>query len=399
MLRVAVEDVQDGMVLARPIPAPTDPRRHLVPRDAEVPVDLLPQLQGMGVREIWVRCRDLEFLESLFDEDVGQHQRELYFQVRRNFEKVMGQATVELDLTHFQQSIAGLFDFLKRAPAGSGFLEKVDAFDDYLMSHSTNVCYIAMLVGMRLESYLQLNHGHEFDEESRDLRLLGLGCLLHDIGKMRIPSEILNKPGKLTPEEFEVMKRHPTLGFEMIGDQAPRAAAAVVLNHHQRWDGKGYPNVHVKNNDEFRPLKGSEISIFSRIATTADIYDAATSKRCYSAAKPPVQVLHELRTWCKGAFDPVVERAFFEVIPAFPIGQLVTLSNGIEAVVVDFNTQHPTQPKVQCLRTPDGERFADSAQEEIDLAAHDDVCIASVGGVDVRPYLKPAKIGDAASHP
>src|SRR5262245_37084047 len=143
MLRVAVENVQDGMVLARPIPAPTDPRRPLVPRDAEVPLDLVPHLPGMGIHEIWVRCRDLEFLEELIDEDAGQHHRELYFQVRRNFEKVMGQATVELDLVHFQQSIAGLFDFLKSMPIGHRFLTKVEAFDDYLMSHSTNVCYIA----------------------------------------------------------------------------------------------------------------------------------------------------------------------------------------------------------------------------------------------------------------
>lgn len=387
MLRVAVEDVQDGMVLARPIPAPTDPRHNLVPRDAKLPADLVPRLQGMGIREVWVRCRDLEFLEDLLEEDAGQHQRELYFQVRRNFEKVMGQATVELDLAHFQQSIAGLFDLLKRVPIGPGFLEKVEAFDDYLMSHSTNVCYLAMLVGMKLESYLKQNHGPNHDGEFRDLRLLGLGCLLHDIGKMRIPPEILNKPGKLTPEEFEVMKLHPTIGFEMLNGQAPRAAADVVLNHHQRWDGKGYPNVRVGSTDEFRPQKEREISVFSRVATMADIYDAATSKRVYSAAKPPVQVLHEMRTWCKGAFDPVVEQAFYEVIPAFPIGQLVGLSNGMEAVVVDFNRQHPTQPKVQCLHTPDGERFADPSLEEIDLASHADVQITTVAGIDVRPFV------------
>ncbi len=387
MLRVAVEDVQDGMVLARPISAPSDPLRPLVPRDAEVPLDLVPRLPGMGIREIWVRCRDLEFLEELIDEDASQHQRELYFQVRRNFERVMGQATVELDLVHFQQSIAALFDFLKSMPIGHRFLEKVEAFDDYLMSHSTNVCYIAMLLGMKLEEYLERNYGPQHDDESRDLRMLGLGCLLHDIGKMWVPSAILNKPGKLTPEEFDVMKRHPMLGYEMLAGQAPRAAADVVLNHHQRWDGKGYPSVSVGATDEHRPLKGEEISVFSRIATMADIFDAATSKRCYSNAKPPVQVLHEMRTWCKGAFDPVVERAFCEVIPAFPIGQQVVLSSGMEAVVVDFNPQHPTRPKVQCWRTPDGEPLADPSHEEIDLAAHTDVQIASVGGVDVRPFL------------
>lgn len=387
MLRVAVENVQDGMVLARPIPAPSDPRRHLVPRNSAVPADLVPQLQELGIREIWVRCRDLEFLEALIDEDVEQQQRELYFQVRRNFEQVMGQATVELDLTHFQQSIAGLFDFLKRLPAERRLIEKVDAFDDYLMNHSTNVCYLAMLVGMKLERHLQSEHGPQHDDEARDLRLLGLGCLLHDIGKMRIPEAILNKPGKLTPEEFEIMKQHPVIGFEMLGGAAPRAVADVVLNHHQRWDGKGYPKIKLDASDELRPLQGEEISVFSRIPTMADVYDAATSKRCYSDAKPPVRVLHEMRTWCQGAFDPVVERAFYEVIPAFPIGRQVTLSNGLEAVVVDFNPHEPVCPKVQCLRSPDGEPFADPSQEEIDLAAQTDLSITHVDGVDVQPFI------------
>jgi len=397
MLRVAVEDVQNGMVLARPIAAPTDPRRTLLPRNAEVPSDLVPHLRTMGIREIWVRCNDLEFVEQLICEEACHHQRELYFQVRRNFERVMGQATVDLDLSHFQKSIADLFDFLQRVPLGSLMLEKVDAFDDYLMSHSTNVCYVAMLVGMKLESYLGLSPGPTHDSASRDLRLLGLGCLLHDIGKIRISPDILNKPGKLTPEEFEIMKRHPIIGHEMLADQAPPAVADIVLNHHQRWDGNGYPSVRRDPSGELRPLKSHEISVFSRIATMADIYDAATSKRCYSDAKPPVQVLHEMRTWCRGAFDPVVEQAFYEVIPAFPIGQQVTLSNGMRAVVVDFNSHEPACPKVQCLFTPDDQRFADPSQEEIDLAVERDISIVAVGGVDVRPYLDSQRCAVSAT--
>jgi hypothetical protein len=94
-----------------------------------------------------------------------------------------------------------------------------------------------------------------------------------------------------------------------------------------------------------------------------------------------------MRTWCKGAFDPVVEQAFYEVIPAFPIGRQVKLSNGLEAVVVDFNPHEPVCPKVQCLRTPDGKPFADPSQEEIDLATQSDLTITHVEGVDVQPYL------------
>jgi hypothetical protein len=161
-----------------------------------------------------------------------------------------------------------------------------------------------------------------------------------------------------------------------------------VLNHHQRYDGKGYPSrVDCRTGDPLPALTGKQIPVFCRIATIADIYDAATSKRCYSEAKPSVQVLHELRTWCKGAFDPIVEEAFYQIIPPFPIGQMVTLSNGVQAVVVDFNPRFPVRPKVQGIRSPKGERFVDPSLEEIDLALYPDLDITMVDGVDVRPFL------------
>jgi HD-GYP domain-containing protein (c-di-GMP phosphodiesterase class II) len=387
MLRVAVHNIRPGMILARPIPLPQEPRRFLLQRDVEIPMDLVPRLERLGVREVWIRYRDLEFLEGMIDEGLGEQQREVYAIVRKNFESVMGGAAIELDIHQFQSSIGGLFDFLKNNSCGNMLLQKLDAFDNFLVSHSTNVCYLALLLGMKLERYLIEERSVKNPREAKDLRQLGLGCLLHDIGKMRIPAEILNKPGKLTTEEMDIIKKHPTYGFEMLHGQAPPAAAQVVLNHHQRWDGKGYPaRIDSRTGEPLAPLQGKQIPVFCRIATIADIYDAATSKRCYSDAKPSVQVLHELRTWCQGAFDPQVEQAFYAIIPPFPIGQIVRLNNGVEAAVVDFNPRQPVRPKVQGIRAPNGERFADPSLEEMDLALYPDLEVASVDGVDVRPF-------------
>jgi HD-GYP domain-containing protein (c-di-GMP phosphodiesterase class II) len=387
MLRVPVQQIEPGMILARPIPLPRDSRRFLLQRDLEIPMDLKPRLLQLGIREVWIRYRDLEFLEDIIDEDLGEQQREVYTHVRRNFESIMGGAAVELDISHFQSSIGSLFDFLKGSNSGSVLLQKLDAFDNYLMSHSTNVCYLSLLLGMKLERYLIEERFSKTARDAKDLTLLGLGCLLHDVGKMRIPQHILNKPGKLTTEEMEVMRTHPSAGYEMIKGQAPPVATQVVLNHHQKFDGTGYPvRIDSRTGAAMPPMQGKQIPIFCRISTIADVYDAATTKRVYSEAKPSVQVLHELRTWCKGHFDPVVERAFYEIIPPFPIGQMVQLSNGVEAVVVDFNAKHPVQPKVQGIRAPNGERFADPSEEEIDLALHPNLQIAFVNGVDVRPF-------------
>lgn len=397
MLRVPVEKLEPGMVLARPVALPNDPRRYLLQRDREVPPDLAGRLLELGVYEVWVRCRNLEFLETIIDEGLGEHQREVYAQVRRSFEAVMSGHAAELDINRFQSTIADLFDYLKASHTGSLMLEKLDAFDNYLMSHAANVCYLSLLLGLRLERYLISERSWKTPREAKDLQLLGLGALLHDVGKMKIPPEILHKPGKLTRDEMELMRQHPQFGYEMLKGRVPPAAALVALNHHQRFDGTGYPNRRdAQTGETLPPLSGKQIPVFARIATIADIYDAATAKRCYSEAKPPVQVLYELRTLCQGAFDPAIEKAFYEIIPPFPVGQLVTLSDGVEAVVVDFNPRRPYRPKVQGIRTPTGEPIDDPALHEIDLAQYLDLEISSINGLDVWPFL-PASTGVVAA--
>lgn len=388
MLRVPLNKLQPGMILARPIVAPQDPKRYLVQRDREVPSDLIPRLRELGILDVWVRFRDLEFLEGVIDEGLGERQREIYQHVRRNFENAMGGSAYEIDHNKFTGSIGDLFSFLKQNACGNVLLQKLESYDNYLMSHSTNVCYLALLLGIKLERYLIEERSFKTAREAKDLQLLGLGCLLHDVGKMRIPPEILNKPARLTDDEMRVMEMHTIYGYEMVKGQVPASAAQIVLNHHQRFNGQGYPTrVDPVTGEELPPLRAKQIPIFSRIATTVDVYDAATAFRVYSPSKPPVRVLHEMRTWCRGFFDPVVEQAFYEIIPPFPIGQVVKLNNGFEAAVIDFNPRHPTRPKVQGIRDPNGHRLSDPDNEEVDLALHSELRIQFLDEVDITCYL------------
>jgi HD-GYP domain-containing protein (c-di-GMP phosphodiesterase class II) len=387
MLRVPVHKIEPGMILARPIANPQNPRRFLLQRDREISMDMVPRLLQLGVYEVWIRYRDLEFLEDVIDEGLGEAQREVYTHVRKNFESIMGGAALELDVADFRSSISELFGFLKQSSCGNVLLQKLDAYDNYLMSHSTNVCYLSLLLGMKLERYLIDERTFKDPREAKDLQLLGLGCLLHDVGKMRIAAEILNKPGRLTDEEMELIKLHPIFGHEMVKGKVPPVAAQIVLNHHHRYGGGGYPTrVDGRTGEVLPPLSGKQIPVFTRIATVVDVYDAATSRRVYSPAKLSVQALYEMRHWCRGYFDPQVEQAFYQIIPPFPIGQVVTLSNRVEAVVVDFNAQRPLRPKVQGLKSETGERFSDPSLEEVDLALHPDLQIAWIDGVDVRPF-------------
>jgi len=390
MLRVPLHKIEAGMILARPIPLPSQPRRFLLQRDHEIPLDLVPRLRQFGITAVWIRFRPLEFLEDVLDEGLDDRQREVYCHVRENFERVMSGAEPELDAGRFQSSIRELFEYLRRQRAGNFLLQKLDAFDSYLLSHSTNVCYLALLLGLKLEGYLIEQRRHKSARDAKDLQLLGLGCLLHDVGKMRLNPQILHKPGRLNRKEMAHVRRHPALGYEMVRGQVPLAAAEIILNHHQRFRGGGYPQrVDGRTGEPLPALCGEQISIFSRIATVVDVYDAATSRRVYSEAKFPVQALHEMRRWCEGYFDPVVERAFYEIIPPFPLGQVVQLSDGSEAVVVDFNPRRPVQPKVQRLRTPDGTSVADPSLDEIDLALYQELSIERIDGIDIRPFVQP----------
>lgn len=386
MLRVSVRDLKPNMKLARPIPMPDRPTKYLLQRDVSVPASLIPRLLALGVHEVWIRYEELAFLEDVIDAELHERQRELYCSIRSNFEQIMRLSEVQLDFASFQSTVSNLFEYLRDHAAGLTYLDKVQAYDQYLMGHSANVCYLALLLGMKLDWYLIEERRHLPAREAKEVITLGLGCLLHDVGKTRVPRAVLDKPGRLTDEEMEEIRRHPLYGYEMVRGKVPTQAAQVVLHHHQRWDGEGYPQL---TDREGGPIKmaGKRINIFARIATIADVFDAATSKRVYSDAKPPVQVLSEIQKWNKGFFDPVVEKAFYEIVPPFPIGSLVKLSNGFTAAVVDFNPERPCQPRVKPIYYEDGSTCHYPDTRELDLSTEPSLHVQQVGDIDIRPFL------------
>lgn len=157
-------------------------------------------------------------------------------------------------------------------------------FDEYTYSHTVNVSSICTALGMALG----------FDDE--ELKDLALGALLHDVGKMKVPKEILNKPGKLTDEEFTFMKSHPLFGYQIITNemQLPEKIAVVALQHQEKYGGFGYPN----------KLKGKEIALFAQVAAIADVYDALVSKRVYKQPIPSSKAIQIMLEDGSKSFNP-----------------------------------------------------------------------------------------------
>ena len=234
--------------------------------------------------------------------------------------------------------------------------------DHYLYQHSLNVCVYATMLGMAV--------GYNRNE----LMALGLGALLHDIGKTLIPPSILSKKGKLTTEEYEVVKQHAEIGFRMLKDEAniPLLSAHCALQHHERLDGSGYP----------RGIKGDEIHDFAQWIGLVDSYDAMTSHRPYRPAMLPHQAMEILFTGAGTLFDMEKIRAFRDKVAIYPLGITVRLHTGEIGVVVDINTSSPHRPVVRVLQDAEGREIDEPY--EIDLSKHLSVMITGVNDTEIQ---------------
>ena len=202
-----------------------------------------------------------------------------------------------------------------RNPGALIGLARLKTADDYTYMHSVAVC--ALMIALSRQLGLD-------DDKTREA---GLAGLLHDIGKMAVDLDILNKPGKLTDAEFISVKEHPAAGHRMLleANGVGEIALDVCLHHHEKMDGSGYPD----------RLSGDQISLYARMGAVCDVYDAITSNRPYKQGWCPAESLHKMSEWSKGHLDEAVFQAFVMSIGIYPVGTLVRLQSGRLGVVIE----------------------------------------------------------------
>ena len=260
----------------------------------------------------------------------------------------------QIQVERLQPVVAQITESILRNPGTLVSLGRIREGDTYTFQHSVSVCTLLVSFCHYLELSPEIIHE------------AGIGGMLHDIGKMRIPDHILNKPAKLTDEEFAIMKEHVTLGLEILRGTPgiSRTVVQVAGEHHERFEGSGYPE----------QLQGGEISQLGRMAAIVDVYDALTSNRIYHKGMEPPAALTKLFEWSDHHFDAELVQHFIQAIGIYPVGSLVKLASNRLGVVMEQSAQGLLSPKVRVMYDiPRGRRLS---PVDIDLA--DPACDDSI---------------------
>lgn len=289
-----------------------------------------------------------------------------------------------IDMEDAREAVSQVVDSVLRNKDALAWLSKIKNKDEYTAEHSLNVCILSATFARHL--------GHD-EIEIQHVALCGL---LHDVGKSKIPDEILNKEGRFTDEEFDIMRQHTTFGRDLLLalPKTDHVAIDVAHSHHERLDGSGYP----------RGLNASQIPYYAKLVSLVDCYDAITSSRCYDGARSSIEALDIIYKNQGVQFDKELALEFIKCIGIYPAGALVEFSNGEVGIVLSVDPESKLRPRVLLVRdsdkNPRKERIIDMKKIDLDSAGKPYTIVSELPnlsyGVDLREYLKKGLVvGDA----
>jgi HD-GYP domain-containing protein (c-di-GMP phosphodiesterase class II) len=358
-VKTKIEDVTPGMMLAESVYFPTNSGAfHLAARKGtEIDELALKRFAENDIKTVNIYSKDppvaiqteeLPPVEELFDEQLKDDAVDSVKQLFScaNNEEGLNKTTAYQCVTNLESVVGDLLGVITDDSMGSFHINDLKAYDEYTYHHSLSVAVLAMATG------------RELGMDSAALFRLGRCAMMHDFGKQMIPIDIINKAGKLTNEEFEIVKSHPLLGANSFKDTdiGDDELWNGILHHHEKINGSGYPN----------KLQAKEIPIFSKIIAAADVYDAITSYRSYRLPMQPTEAFDIIFKDIGTAFDYEITRAFYKKLEFYPVNSIVELSDGRIAVVVE-NGSFKLRPVVRIWGSKNVINLASSAYNDINI--------------------------------
>lgn len=333
MRRVSLERLKEGMKLGRTIYSSEG--KVLLAAGQDINERYKKKLKDLGIMYVYVedaRTKDIEIVDVVSEKtriDLNSSVKHTMWQMKKK--------NTLIDIKGIKEIIDGMIDELINHKNLVINLQDMRSFDDYLYAHSVETCILSVVLG--ISSKL----------DTVKLRDLAIGALLHDVGKVKIPLEIINKPDSLTPDEWEKMKKHTVYGFEMLrrNDELSLLSAHVAYQHHERMDAKGYP----------RGLQGDDILMFAKIVAIADAYDALTCDKVYRKRFLPHEAMEIIKSSAGTQFDVQLVKSFFENIALYPLGTQVELNTGEQGVVVKVEKGFSERPVVRVFADEDGQEM------------------------------------------
>jgi metal dependent phosphohydrolase len=326
MRLVNVSYLEEGAILARPVINPAG--QVLLQMGVVLTSPYIERLKQLGFDVVFIKDDRLEDVEV--QSAISTSTRELaYRTIHKLSESIVNGKEDFLEVGRVRNVILNMINDLLCNMDINGNLSELSGYDNYTFHHSVNTTILSLIIGI----------GCNYN--TNQLMELGMGVLMHDVGKIKISEKILNKIDPLTVEEFEEIKKHTTYGYKILrqNQDISLLSAHVALQHQEKWDGSGYP----------RGLKGKEIHEYARIAAISDVYEALTSVRVYRGAMEPYKAYEYINANSGTHFDPGFIEAFSKNIAVYPNGTGVVLSNGQRGNVVKQNPAYPDRPFIRIL--------------------------------------------------
>lgn len=349
------------MVLAMPVFHPTLPSHTLLRPGFELDAHSIARLTELRVNFVWIQYPALESVVKYAHPTLPVEHAAITSVVGRALDHLRRARDVryaELDFRPYVQAVRDLCSKISQAEGALVMLHDLVSGESDLAMHSGNVCFLSILLGLKLDQYLIAQRKRMQPASARSIDNLGVSALLHDIGVTRLDPRVYEEYVYTGDDTLPAYQAHVRLSYDMLRRRVEATAAAAVLQHHQRYDGHGYPKLRPSENGP-RPLRGEEIHVFARIIAVADRYDRLRNPprgHYFEEFRTPVvSVLKQMQQEARvGVIDPIVFKGLLHVVPAFAPGTVVKLSSNRYAIVSDFNPLFPCCPTVRLLNLPPG---------------------------------------------